>query len=294
MRLKSVAFFVLGLALAGPARSQGPERVDLELALAIDVSGSVDPEEAALQRDGYLRAFADPQVLRAIAGGERKKIAVTYFEWASFNYQRLVIDWTVVSDAASAADFVKKLSAMPISTERWTSISGAIEFAMKRFAASPYKGSRRIIDISGDGRNNNGRDLAEARAEALDQGIVINGLPIVNDRPTRWGTPPERDLDLYYRDHVIGGPGAFFIVAEGFESFANAIRTKLVREIAARQGPSLAHRAGTAPGSLCCRPMVQLPIAAAAAIERPAGAASRLRHSRVMTSVRRGWSKERW
>ena len=258
MRLRSVACLVFGLALAAPARAQAPQLVDLELALAIDVSGSVDPEEAALQRDGYLRAFADPQVLRAIAGGEHKKIAVTYFEWASFNYQRLVVDWTVISGEASAAEFVKKLAAIPISTERWTSISGAIDFAMKRFASSPYKGSRRIIDISGDGRNNNGRDLAEARADALDQGIVINGLPIVNDRPTRWGTPPERDLDLYYRDHVIGGPGAFFIVAEGFESFANAIRTKLVREIAARTGPSIAGRVGTAPGLICCRPMLEL------------------------------------
>jgi hypothetical protein len=218
--------------------------VDLELALAIDVSGSVDPEEAALQRDGYLKAFADPRVLRAIAGGERKRIAVTYFEWASFNYQRLVVDWTVISDDASAADFVKKLSAVPISTERWTSISGAIDFAMKRFAASPHKGTRRIIDISGDGRNNNGRDLADARGEALAQGIIINGLPIVNDRPTRWGTPPERDLDLYYRDHVIGGPGSFYIVADGFNAFANAIRTKLVREISGAPGDGVIRVAG--------------------------------------------------
>ncbi len=256
MRFRILAFLLFALSAATPTYAQ-PEPVDLELALAIDVSGSVDSEEAALQRDGYLKALIDPQVLRAIAGGERKKIAVTYFEWASFNYQRLVVDWMVISDQVSAEVFVKTLAAAPISTERWTSISGAVDFAMKRFAASPYKGSRRIIDISGDGRNNNGRDLAEARAEALARGVIINGLPIVNDRPTRWGTPPERDLDIYYRDHVIGGLGSFFIVAEGFQSFANAIRTKLVREIADTERPSLA-AISTHRYALCCTAWIRI------------------------------------
>jgi hypothetical protein len=249
-------------ALVAPAaapRAEPPrELVDLELALAIDVSGSIDPEEAALQRDGYLKALVDPMVIRAISSGERKKIALTYFEWASTSYQRLVVDWTVIGDEASAAAFVKKLAAAPVSTERWTSISGAVDFAMQRFAASPYKGARRIIDISGDGRSNNGRSLADARAEALAQGVVINGLPIVNDRPTRWGTPPERDLDLYYRDHVIGGPGSFYIVAEGFQSFASAIRTKLVREIAALPGPTLSALPGLRLGTVCCTFRLQL------------------------------------
>jgi hypothetical protein len=252
MRFRLAAFVLGLLALAAPAGVQAKEPVDLELALAIDVSGSIDPEEAQLQRDGYLKALLDPTVLRAIAGGERRRISITYFEWASYSYQRLLVDWTVISDQASAEGFVKKLAAAPISTERWTSISGAIEFAMKRFEASPYEGARRVIDISGDGRNNNGRDLEETRALALAQGIVINGLPIVNDRPTRWGTPPERDLDLYYRDYVIGGPGSFFIVADGFRSFADAIRTKLVREIAAREGPSLAALDRRALGPRCC------------------------------------------
>ncbi len=258
MRLRFAAFFLLGLSVAALARAESPERVDLELALAIDVSGSVDNEEAALQREGYLKALVDPQVLRAISGGDRKKIALTYFEWASTHSQRLVVDWTVISDQASAEAFVKRLAAAPISTERWTSISGAIDFAMERFAASPYKGARRIIDISGDGRNNNGRPLEDARAEALAQGIVINGLPIVNDRPTRWGTPPERDLDIYYRDQVIGGPGSFFIVADGFESFASAIRIKLVREIAASRDPSLASNGTGRRRALCCPPAQQV------------------------------------
>ncbi len=240
MRLSFVGFLLGLFVFAAPAGAEGREPVDLELAFAIDVSGSIDSDEAALQRNGYLKALVDPDVLRSIANGERKKIAVMYFEWASYGYQRLVVDWTVISDATSAGAFVKKLAAEPISTERWTSISGAIEYAMKRFDENPYRGTRRVIDISGDGRNNNGRDLEEVRAEALTQGIIINGLPIVNERPTRWGTPPERDVDLYYRDHVIGGPGSFYIVADGFQSFANAIRTKLVREVASARQPSLA------------------------------------------------------
>jgi hypothetical protein len=235
MRAAFLALLFAVLAFA-PARAAKPEAVDLELILAIDVSGSVDEEEAALQRRGYLAALVHPQVLQAISGGEKRKIGITYMEWAGYHYQRVVVDWAVISDKASAERFVSRIAEVPISTERWTSISGAIEFAMKRFDASPYRGTRRVIDISGDGRNNNGRDLAEVRREALERGIVINGLPIVNDRPTRWGTPPERDLDLYYRDHVIGGPGSFYIVADGFHAFANAIRTKLVREISGAPG----------------------------------------------------------
>jgi hypothetical protein len=235
--MRTLLAFVLGACLAlAPARAEGPELVDLELVLAIDVSGSVDEEEAALQRQGYLKALVHPQVLQAILGGEKRRIGVVYIEWAGYHYQRIVADWAVIGDLASAESFVAKVAAMPISTERWTSISGAIEFAMKRFDASPFKGPRRVIDISGDGRNNNGRDLAEVRREALARGIIINGLPIVNDRPTRWGTPPERDLDIYYRDYVIGGPGAFYVVADGFEAFASAIRTKLVREISGTAG----------------------------------------------------------
>ena len=235
--MRAFLALLLGVVLAAaPARADAPEQVDLELILAIDVSGSIDEEEAALQRQGYLRALVHPQVLQAISGGERRKIGIVYIEWAGYHYQRIVADWALISDRASAESFVAKIAAVPVSTERWTSISGAIEYAMKRFEVSPFQGKRRVIDISGDGRNNNGRDLAEVRREALAKGIVINGLPIVNDRPTRWGTPPERDLDLYYRDHVIGGPGSFYIVADGFPAFANAIRTKLVREISGAMG----------------------------------------------------------
>jgi hypothetical protein len=245
MRATILALLFAALAWAAPARADGREPVDLELILAIDVSGSIDEEEAALQRQGYLRALVHPQVIQAISGGEKRKVGITYIEWAGYHYQRVVADWAVISDRTSAESFIAKVAAVPVSTERWTSISGAIEFAMRRFEASPYRGTRRVIDISGDGRNNNGRDLAEVRREALAKGIVINGLPIVNDRPTRWGTPPERDLDLYYRDYVIGGPGAFYIVADGFNAFANAIRTKLVREISDIPGDGVVRAAAT-------------------------------------------------
>ena len=244
MRATFLALLFALLAAAAPARSDVAELVDIELILAIDVSGSIDEEEAALQRQGYLRALVHPQVIEAIKGGEKRKIGITYVEWAGYHYQRVVVDWALISDKASAESFVARVAAIPVSTERWTSISGAVEFSMKRFEASPYKGTRRVIDISGDGRNNNGRDLGEVRREALEKGIIINGLPIVNDRPTRWGTPPERDLDLYYRDHVIGGPGSFYIVADGFNAFANAIRTKLVREISGAPGDGVIRAAG--------------------------------------------------
>ncbi len=229
-----LAIFLIGSAVAaGPGRATA-EPVDLELVLAVDVSGSVDAFEAQLQREGYLRALVHPQVLKAITSGERKKIAVTYVEWAGGYFQRTVVDWAVISDAASARAFVARLNAVPVITERWTSISGAIDFAMERLKASPHKGERRVIDISGDGPNNSGRPVREARDQAVKAGVTINGLPIVNDRPNPWGRPPPPNLDKYYFDNVIGGPGAFIVVARGFKNFAEAIRNKMVREIAGR------------------------------------------------------------
>ncbi|MEQ8697429.1 MAG: DUF1194 domain-containing protein [Bauldia litoralis] len=230
-----LAIFLFGSAVAaGPGRATA-EPVDLELVLAVDVSGSVDAFEAQLQREGYLRALVHPQVLKAITSGERKKIAVTYVEWAGGYFQRTVVDWAVISDEASARAFVARLNAVPVITERWTSISGAIDFAMERLKASPHKGERRVIDISGDGPNNSGRPVREARDQAVKAGVTINGLPIVNDRPNPWGRPPPPNLDKYYFDNVIGGPGAFIVVARGFKNFAEAIRNKMVREIAGRR-----------------------------------------------------------
>lgn len=206
--------------------------VDLELVIAVDVSGSIDPEEAALQRQGYVGALQDPRVLAAVKSGYHGRIAVTYVEWAGAHHRRTIADWSAIGDEASARALADWIGAQSIGTGAWTSISGAITLALDRFAESPYTSRRRVIDISGDGPNNNGPYVLEARDRAVAQGITINGLPIVNDRPSRWGLPPFPDLDLYFEDCVIGGRGAFIVVAEGFGDFAAAIRRKLILEIA--------------------------------------------------------------
>jgi hypothetical protein len=228
-----IAGVMLAAALAAsPAGASESESVDLELVLAIDVSGSIDPEEAALQRRGYIGALQDGRVLSAIKTGFHGKIGVTYFEWAGVHHRRTVADWAVIGDPASAKAFTDWIDSQSISTGAWTSISGAIEFALQRFAESPFKSRRRVLDISGDGPNNNGPYVVEWRDRALAQGITINGLPIINDRPSRWGLPPFLDLDLYFEDCVIGGRGAFIVVADSFDHFAAAIRRKLTLEIA--------------------------------------------------------------
>lgn len=238
MALGSIVRGALGaLALAAapfsaPAALAQKPQVDLELVIAVDVSGSIDPVEAKLQRDGYYAAFTNAKVINAIRTGPNRRIAMTYMEWAGSHYQRTVIDWTVIDSAEAAHQFVAKLADIPPTTQRWTSISGAIDYGMRLLRESPYEGTRKVIDVSGDGTNNNGRAVDNARDEAVAQGIVINGLPIVNDRPTNWGGMPERNLDKYYEDHVIGGPGAFIVVADGFEKFADAILSKLIQEIA--------------------------------------------------------------
>ena len=214
------------------ARASEPESVDLELVLAIDVSGSIDHDEAALQRRGYVGALQDERVINAIKTGFHGRIGITYFEWAGAHHRRTVADWTTLGDMASAREFAERLAAHPIGSGAWTSLSGAIEFALQRFAESPFRSQRRVLDISGDGPNNNGPYIVEWRDRALAGGITINGLPIINDRPSRWGLPPFLDLDLYFEDCVIGGRGAFIVVAENFADFASAVRRKLILEIA--------------------------------------------------------------
>ncbi len=240
-RCLAVLAGLLPAALPAPALA---EDVDLELVLAVDISGSVDHVEAQLQRQGYLKALVDPQVVRVITGGERRRVAVTYMEWAGAHFQNVVADWTVVRDMATARAFAATIAEYPVSTERWTSISTAIDYALGLFRANPHRGERKVLDLSGDGRNNNGGPLAPARARALAAGVTINGLPIVNDRPNPWGLPPPKDLDRYYFERVIGGPGAFIVVARGFKSFGDAVKAKLVMEIAGpgRQPTLLAQR----------------------------------------------------
>lgn len=230
----------IALAASTPARA---EQVDLQLVLAIDVSGSVDPEEARLQRQGYIDAFADPRIIRAIRSGPKGRIAVSYFEWSDSVYQRLVVDWTIVSDEASAAAFAARLDNASISIATRTSISGAVTYAMALLARSPHDSDRRVVDVSGDGPNNDGPFVDEARDLAVSGKITINGLPIINDRPNRMGFPTMPDLDLYYQDCVIGGRGAFLVVAKDFNSFAAAIKQKLFLEIAGLAPHDFARRA---------------------------------------------------
>jgi Protein of unknown function (DUF1194) len=213
--------------------------VDLELVLAVDVSGSIDAEEARQQREGYVAAVADPAVVQAIGANFHRRIAVTYMEWASGDYQRVVIDWSLIEGAADAAAFAARLAASPRRTARWTSISSAIDAAVPLFDGNGYAGERRVIDVSGDGPNNRGRPVREARDDAVARGIVINGLPILNDRPQPFDlpTPMAIALDRYFADHVIGGPGSFVLPAQDFTDFRTAILSKLIREIAADGAP---------------------------------------------------------
>jgi hypothetical protein len=206
----------------------------VQLILAVDVSRSVDEEEAKLQRQGYIDAFTDKHVVDAIMGGPLRRIAVAYIEWAGSGYQQTIIDWTLIDSPEAARRFADKLAEAPRSAEMWTSISAGLLYCTAKFDNNGFGGKRRVIDVSGDGRNNAGPDLADARAAVLAKGIAINGLPVVNDRPN-FGRPPEKDLDAYYEQNVIGGPGAFMVVARDFADFARAVRAKLIREIADRR-----------------------------------------------------------
>jgi hypothetical protein len=223
--LAALAFWALAL----PADAADAP-VDLELVLAIDVSGSIDEEEAALQREGYMAALVDAEVISAIRSGPTGRIAIAYVEWSNAELQRTVVEWRAVDGLGTAREFVAALQANPPVRGRFTSISGAIDYAVPMFQGNGFEGTRKAIDISGDGPNNRGRRVTDARDEAVARGITINGLPIVNDRPNFFGRPPV-DLDLYYRDCVIGGPGALYVVAKDFHSFAEAIRRKLILEI---------------------------------------------------------------
>jgi hypothetical protein len=220
-----------------PATAQEKKEVDLALALAIDISGSIDPEEARLQREGYVMAFRDPAVVRGILDGPNGRIAIAYFEWSDSWMQKLLIDWTLLDSEAAIRAFADRLSDAPISIARRTSISGAIHYAVGLFARSGYDADNKVLDISGDGSNNDGMLVTDARTEALKQRIAINGLPIINNRPNPFGFPAEADLDQYYLHCVTGGPRSFVEVAKDFDDFPRAVRKKLLQEVATRQVP---------------------------------------------------------
>jgi hypothetical protein len=226
--------FVLAWVSAWPhaiADAQAIE-VDLELVLAVDMSGSMDARERAAQRGGYVEAFRHDAVVGAIRSGAYGRIAVTYVEWAGAGLHSVVVPWTVIEDAASAARFAATLEAAPTNDFRGTSISDGLTFAADQFDVGAHDGLRQVIDISGDGPNNRGRPVLEARAEVLARGITINGLPIVLGRAG--GGLSTNLLDVYYEECVIGGPGAFMITVDDIDRIGQAIRRKLVLEIAGR------------------------------------------------------------
>lgn len=223
-----------------PGRARAEEAVDVLLVLAVDVSRSIDEDEARLQREGYRAAMSDPRVVEALRGGALGCIAVTYVEWAGAEYQRQVLPWFRIGNQAEANRWSDTLAEAPRASLSWTSISAGIDFGVRMLNESPFEGTRRVIDVSGDGVNNSGGPVEAARDAAVAQGIVINGLPIINDNPS-FGRRINIPLDQYYADSVIGGDGAFLVVAEDFESFGTAVRRKLIREIAGLGGPRLTH-----------------------------------------------------
>jgi uncharacterized protein DUF1194 len=207
--------------------------VDLQLVLAVDVSRSIDEVEAELQRRGYIEALTNERVIDAILSGENRRIAVCYTEWAGTHYQQVVIDWTVIDSPGAAHRFAEKLAEAPRQSQSWTAVGAALAHAGQRFETSGFSSRRRVIDISGDGRTNDGPPAELVRDRLVGQGMVINGLPVMMNR-TNFGRPPDLTLDKYYEENVIGGPGAFMIVADNFDQFSRAVRTKLVREISGR------------------------------------------------------------
>jgi len=207
---------------------------DLEVILAADVSRSIDDAEFELQRKGYAAALSDPRVLTAIHGRTNSAIGVCFIEWSGEEDQQVVVDWTEIRDEEDAGTVAAAILAAPRSFMGRTSISAAIDFATARFATAKWQAKRRIIDVSGDGTNNSGRAVTEARDQAIASGITINGLAIINDRPNLGysaHTQPPGGLPLYYRQNVIGGPNAFLIVVRDFNSFADAMANKLAKEI---------------------------------------------------------------
>ena len=231
---KTAGGFVVALTcLLGGSEGHATEPVDLALILAVDVSESVDGQEALAQRQGYIQALQSSEVVDAILSGRRGRIAVTYIEWAGPDHLFVILDWAVIDNMASARDFAARLKRQEITHGYTTSITSLLRRTPAIFARLSLEHDHRDLDISGDGTNNDGRYVLHARDRLLEAGVTINGLPILNDRPAPSGYPRLEDLSGYFTNCVVGGPGSFQIAAESFEDFATAIQLKMVREIAA-------------------------------------------------------------
>lgn len=237
-RLKvAAAFLALALSLqpaaaaSSAAAAPSGREVDLKLVLAVDISYSMDADEQQVQREGYAGAIVSQPVMDAIRQGLLGRIAVSYVEWAGAEEQRTVVPWTLIDGPDAARAFAAALTEAPLRRAYRTSISGALAHAARLLDTSEFKGLRSVIDISGDGPNNQGETVEAVRDDLLEHGVVINGLPLMMKRPSH-SMMDIGDLDAYYRDCVIGGPGAFMVPVRGVEQFAEAVRTKLVMEIA--------------------------------------------------------------
>jgi len=245
-------------ALAAPRFSDFPSQkaansveVDVELVMAVDISYSMDMDELALQREGYAQAVASQEFLNALKQGTHGKVALTLVEWAGIADQRVVVPWRLVEGAASAQAVSEEMARAPVRRAFRTSISGALMFSATLFENNGYRGIRRVIDVSGDGTNNQGPIVTQVRDDVLAKGIVINGLPIMLKEPQP-NSIDIKDLDIYYEDCVIGGPGAFVVPIRERDKFRDAIRTKLVLDIAKYDGaPRVIPAAASAPRISC-------------------------------------------
>jgi len=227
---------VAGIATPSPKSGFADSRqnfpsVNVELAIAVDISYSMDMDELAVQREGYAQAIVSKDFLQALKSGPSSKVAVTYFEWSMSGDENIILPWRVIDGPESADVVAAEIMKAPVRRGSSTSISGAINFALQLFEENPYRGLRRVLDISGDGPNNDGAPVTGARDAALQKGITINGLPIMVKEPS-YATTDIANLDLYYEDCVIGGPGAFVVTIKDRQNFQEAIRTKLVLEVA--------------------------------------------------------------
>ncbi|MVA97255.1 DUF1194 domain-containing protein [Nitratireductor sp. CAU 1489] len=237
---------VLGAPANGVFGGEGGEAVDVELVLAVDVSSSMTADELALQRRGYIAALRSPEVLRAIENGRHGRVAVTYVEWGASNSRRVLVPWTLIDGMAQAERVAALLERAPVRNLFQTSIAGAIRHSMRAFADSGFRGTRRVIDISGDGPNNQGGMVAAWRDIAVENGITINGLPMILEGRA-FGDETIALLEDYYSDCVIGGPRAFILPVRDWDHFAEAVRWKLVLELSGVAMPVLtvANRTGT-------------------------------------------------
>ncbi len=243
---------VLVLGLGFRLAAAAAEPVDLELVIATDVSRSIDEDEARLQRQGIAAAFRDQDVIRAIQSGFLRRIGVAYIDYSSTDFIEIVIPWRIIADNKSAENFADALIKAPLTYGQRTSISDALEFAVNMIETNTLEGTRRVIDVSGDGPNNHGRLVSNVRDETAARNITINGLPIINTHDAGQSRFYLPDLDKYYRGCVIGGVGAFYVVARDFADYARAIRKKLIFEIAglspdSRAGPARFFKAAYHP-----------------------------------------------